>query len=175
MDAGWSAIAMRDITELMNVYRECSRNLWNVYFSKRENVGVCLDAFEQIRELLFDSIVASELTYEEEDKGEDISSPDLKVVPRARSLILINRLSGPGEAGYWDQEKDMVVGPDEITLAFTDYFDFSQVPIKDFHYYRCKILSFPRHADYEGREVLLKVSDGTVFHDELAERNRKTM
>jgi hypothetical protein len=37
----------------------------------------------------------------------------------------------------------MVVGPDDITLAFVDYFDFSQVPIKEFRYYLCKILKFP--------------------------------
>src|SRR6202000_2581598 len=27
-------LAMRDIADLMSAYRECSRNLWNVYFSK---------------------------------------------------------------------------------------------------------------------------------------------
>lgn len=32
-------MAMRDIMELMNGYRECSRNLGNIYFAKRENVG----------------------------------------------------------------------------------------------------------------------------------------
>jgi hypothetical protein len=53
---------MRDITELMNSYRECSRNLWNVYFSKRKDIGDALDVFEQIRELLFDSLVLSELS-----------------------------------------------------------------------------------------------------------------
>lgn len=53
---------MRDITDLMNTYRECSRNLWNVYFSRRENIGGSLDAFRQIRELLFDSLVVSELS-----------------------------------------------------------------------------------------------------------------
>jgi hypothetical protein len=89
-------------------------------------------------------------------------------------LILIKRLSGPGEAGYWDQEKDMIVGPDDITLAFADYFDFSQVPIKDFRYYLCKIVTFPRHVDYEGREALLEVPDATVFHDELADQKPKT-
>jgi hypothetical protein len=159
---------MRDITELMNTYRECSRNLWNVYFSRRENIGGSLDAFEQIRELLFESLVISELSYEGEAEGEDIPPPALRVVPRASSLILIKRLSGPGEAGYWDQEKDMAVGPDDITLAFVDYFDFGQIPIMDFRYYLCKILSFPRHAEYEGREALLEVTNAEVFHDEHA-------
>ncbi len=163
-------MAMRDITELMNTYRECSRNLWNVYFSMRGNIGGSLDAFEQIRELLFESLVVSELSYEGEAEGEDIPPPALKVVPRSRSLILIRRLTGPGEAGYWDQEKDMVVGPHDITLAFVDYFDFYQVPVKDFRYYLCKVLSFPSHADYEGREALLEVTDAKVFHDEHADQ-----
>jgi hypothetical protein len=160
---------MRDITELMNAYRECSRNLWNVYFSKRKDIGNALDVFEQIRELLFDSLVLSELSYEGKAEGEDIPAPALKVVPQ-RSLILIQRLSVPGEARYWDQEKDMAVGPGDITLALLDYFDFSQVPIQDFRYYRCKVLSFPSHADYEGREALLEVSSAKVFHDESAEK-----
>ncbi|MGC1483216.1 MAG: hypothetical protein WA789_05440 [Candidatus Acidiferrum sp.] len=64
----------------------------------------------------------------------------------------------------------MIVGPDDITLAFVDYFDFFQTPIKDFHYYLCKILSFPSHVEYEGREALLEVLGAKVFHDETAEK-----
>jgi hypothetical protein len=159
-------MAMRDITELMNAYRECSRNLWNVYFSEQTDVGAGLDAFEEIRRLLFDSLVVGELLYEGEAEGEDMPPPALRVVPRERSLILIERPSGPGEAGYWDQEKDMVVGPDGIELAFVDYFDFFQIPIMDFRFYRCKILSFPSRPQYEGREALINAVDGHVFHDE---------
>jgi hypothetical protein len=159
---------MRDITELMNTYRECSRNLWNVYFSGRENIGASLDAFGQIRKKLFDSLVVDELFYEGESEGENIPSPALRVVPWPRSLILIKRLSGPGEAGYWDQEKDLFVGPDDITLEFIDYFDFSEFPIQDFHFFLCKILRFPSHADYEGREALVEVLGTRVFHDEEA-------
>jgi hypothetical protein len=161
---------MTDITGLMNAYRECSRNLWNVYFSRREDIGGALDAFEQIRQLLFDSLVLSELPCEGEIESEDVPGPVLKVVPQERSLILVQRLSGPGEAGYWDQEKDLVVSPTDITLAFIDYFDFSQIPIRDFHYYRCKVLSFPSRANYEGREALLEVSDASVFHDDRADQ-----
>jgi hypothetical protein len=171
MEAARSTTTMRDITELMNAYRECSRNLWNVYFSRRKDIGDALDVFGQIRELLFDSLVLSELSYDGEAEGEDLPPPALRVVPRERSLILIKRPSEPGQGGYWDQEKDMVVGPKDITLAFLDYFDFSDVPIRDSHYFRCKVLSFPRHADYEGREALLEVSGAKVFHNESAEEN----
>ena len=161
---------MRDITELMNTYRECSRNLWNVYFSRRENIGGSLDAFEQIRELLFDSLVVSELSYERDAEGDDIPPPVLRVVPRERTLILIQRPSGPREATYWDQEKDMVVGPDDIALAFLGYFDFGQIPIMDFHFYRCRILSFPSRSEYVGREALVSAVDGRVFHDEKVDK-----
>jgi hypothetical protein len=158
-------MAMRDVTDLMNAYRECSRSLWNVYFSRRENIGGCLDAFEQIRRLLFDSLVLSELCYEGDARDEDIPPPVLKIVPRARSLILIRRPSDDGNC-YWDQEKDMVVGPDDIALVFVDYFDFSQIPMMDFRFFRCKIHSFPSRAEYEGREALIDAVDGRVFHDE---------
>ena len=160
-------MAMRDITELMNSYRECSRNLWNVYFSKRKDIGDALDVFEQIRELLFDSLVLSELSYEGGAEGEDIPPPALKVVPQ-RSLILIRRLTESG--GYWDQEKDMIVGPDDIKLAFVDYFDFFQPPIKELRYCLCTILSFASHVEYEGREALVEVSNAKLFHDESAEK-----
>lgn len=158
-------MAMRDITDLMNTYRECSRNLWNVYFSRRENVGACLDAFGEIQRVLFDSLVVDQLCSEMQTEDE-VSIPTLKIVPRLRSLILIKRLGEPGESGYWDQEKDMVVGPDEITLEFLDYFDFSQVPIKELRYYRCRVLSFPSRVEYEGREALIETLDARVIHDE---------
>jgi hypothetical protein len=163
-------MAMRDITELMNAYRECSRNLWNVYFSGRGDIGGSLDAFGQIRQLLFNVLIISELSSEAEAGGEDMAPPVLKVMPKERALILIQRLSEAGQARYWDQEKDMVVGPRDITMAFLDYFDFSDVPIQDFHYYRCKVLSFPSHPDYEGREALLEVSDAKVSHDERGDQ-----
>ena len=64
----------------------------------------------------------------------------------------------------------MIVGPSDSTLAFLDYFDFSQIPVMDFYYYRCKILSFPSHANYEGREALLEASGAKVFYDEPAQK-----
>jgi len=38
----------------------------------------------------------------------------------------------------------------------------------EFHYYLCKVLSFPSHVEYEGREALVEVPDAKVFHDEQA-------
>ena len=163
---------MIEITERMNSYRECSRNLWNVYFSGCEDIGGSLDAFEQIRLLLFEILVLRELLPEGDEKGDDTAKPALMVVPLGNSLILVKRLSGLGEAGYWDQEKNMVVGPADVTLEFIDYFDFSEIPIKDFRYYRCRVMKFAKHAEYEGREALMEVSGSGVFYDELAPSER---
>jgi hypothetical protein len=102
-------MGMRDITELMNANRECSRSLWNVYFSKLEDVGAS-DAFKQIRALLFDSLVDSQLFYEGDEEDGDILPVVIWVVPRPRQLILIERPSADSNH-YWDQVKDMVVGP----------------------------------------------------------------
>lgn len=156
-------MAMKDVTGLMSTYRECSRNLWNVYFSTKKDVGRALDAFSQIRESLFDSLVLDELPSDEEALATVGSTPTLTVVPRARSLILIQRPSAPGEASYWDEEKDLVVGPEDITLSFIGYFDFCQIPIMDFQYFRCKVLSFPSRSTYEGREALLQVTDARIL------------
>ncbi len=160
-------MAVRDITGLMNAYRECARNLWNVYFSGRANIGASLDAFGQMRDLLFDSLVLDELLYEEgsEEDG-NVPSPILRVVPRIRSLILVQRSNALGQASYWDQEKDLAVEAGEVELEFLGYFDFSQIPIMDFRYYRCRILRFPRRAQYEGKEALIEAENGDVFHHE---------
>ncbi len=165
---------MRDITEQMNTYRECARNLWNVHFSREENIGWALDSWDELRRLLFQSLVADQLLYEEENEAEPtpphlLPPPLLKVVPWVRTMILIPTLSGPGEATYWGQEKDLFVGPDDIELEFVEYFDFHQVPIKDFRYFRCRIVRFPGHPEYVGRDSLIDALDGRVFHDEEGE------
>jgi hypothetical protein len=163
---------MTDITSLMNTYRECARNLWNAYFSSREFTWDLHDEYENIRKLLFNALVVYELDSEIECCGIGTAlSPMLNVVPSAKSVpILINRPSKDGN-GYWDQEMNMSVGTDDIRLMFLDYFDFSQFPVKDFKFYRCKILQFPKCIEYEGREALIEVSDAKIFHD--AEANHK--
>jgi hypothetical protein len=157
---------MRDITDLMNNYRECSRNLWNVYFARRENVGLSLDAYEPIRRMLFDTLVVDELSYEGTAEIPNIPPPALRVIPKHHPQILIKALRALGEASFWGQERDLFVSSDDITLAFVDYFDFSNVSLRDFQNYLCRILFFPSHPEYEGREALIQAMDGRVFHDE---------
>jgi hypothetical protein len=164
---------MRDITEFMSIYRECSRNLWNAYFSTREDSGANWDAYEGIRKLLFDALVVNELFFDESQEGEPPPPLHLRVVPLAAKVpILIRRPSSSGR--YWDQVRDMMVGPDEIELTFVDYYDFREYPIKDFRHFLCKILSFPQHKEYEGLEALIDALDGRVYHNEQGDDPPKT-
>lgn len=156
---------MRDITGFMRIYRECTRNLWNSYFSTLDDSSANWDTYEGIRKLLFEALVVNELFFDDSPEGELPLAPLLRVVPvAARVPILIRRPSSSGR--YWDQVKDMMVGPDEIELAFLDYYDFQEYPIKDFRYFLCKVLSFPEHREYEGREALIDALDGRVYHDD---------
>jgi len=160
---------MTDITDLMNAYRECSRHVWNAYFLRRENIGSALDGFWGVNQRLFESLVVDQLSYEGEAEHPNLPPPALRVVPRERSPILIKDLNAPGQASFWGVVKDLFVGPEDITLAFVDYFDWSNLKERDFRFYRCKILSFPSMTEFEGREALIEAMDGRVYHDEQSD------
>lgn len=162
---------MKDVTSLMNTYRECSRHLWNVYFSSRA-IGCSRDCvFHDIGKLLFESIVLSELPDQEcsgdcssegPTDSETDTLPVLKVVPGSVwSPILIHQKNiSLKENTYWNQEK---VDLSDIELVFDDYFDFDELSARDFNYYRCKILRFPSHLEFEGRDALMEVQYAKVF------------
>lgn len=150
---------MRDLTDMMNSYRECSRHLWNVYFGTQENTCHLEQLYEGVRKLLFEGLVLSQL---ECDSGKE--PPVLKVVPVASIPILIRRPSEDGN-WYWDQEQDMQINRDQVQLAFSDYYDYSAHPVKDFRFYRCTVLRFPSHVEYEGRDALVEVAHARVFQD----------
>ena len=150
---------MKDVTELMNKYRECSRNIWNTYFGVQENWCDLESPHKQIRRLLFESLVVALL--EEETALDGEGSPILKVVPFTSMSILIRRSSKDGNV-YWDQESDLRADGTE-SLGFIDYYDFFQYPFRDYRFYRCKVLRFPTHPEYEGKEALVDVAAGKVF------------
>jgi hypothetical protein len=52
---------MTDITDLMNTYRECSRNLWNAYFAAHEFTWDLHEKYESVRKLLFEGLVVYQL------------------------------------------------------------------------------------------------------------------
>lgn len=150
---------MQDVTDLMNSYRECSRNLWNTYFGTVKDPWALASVYDQIRKLLFEALVARRI-----QKGSG-PMPVLIVAPMESLPILVRRLSSDRNY-YWDQEPDLRARKgDGIQLRFVDYYDFFEEPIKDFRFYRCQIVEFPGHSEYQGREALVDVADAKVFCD----------
>lgn len=148
--------AMHEITDLLETYRECARHLWNVYF-RENNAPEREHLYEEIRKRLFGALV---LVHIDDPAGG--ANPTLKVVPIAAVPILIRRPSEDGN-WYWDQEQDLQVEAGEIQLLFSDYYDYWQYASRDFRFYLCKILSFPKHSEYEGRDALIEVGHAKVF------------
>lgn len=94
--------------------------------------------------------------------------PILYAVPITSLPILIHRLSADGNR-YWDEVKDMLVDAPAIRLKFEDYYDYSVYSARDFKFYRCKIISFPSHAQYEGREALVDVEFAGIFVKDMSD------
>lgn len=145
---------MRNVTDLMNKYRECSRHLWNTYIRAEKTNFQIESAYENVKKVLFEVIVRLPAGM----KSEAL----LFVVPMPSLPVLIRRPSADGNY-YWDQEPDLRAGDNDIDLAFIDYYDFFQEPVKDFRFYRCTILKFPRYPRYEGREALVDIAHADVF------------
>jgi hypothetical protein len=60
------------------------------------------------------ALVVDELFYGGSAEGKDIPPPAIRVAPKRRTLILINRLSGPAHSGYWDTERQRSRSRDSI-------------------------------------------------------------
>src|SRR5258708_34181300 len=102
---------MRDITYLMNNYRECSRNLWNTYFDGDQATRGMESIYEQIRRLLFEGLVTKPL-----NAGTDLT-PTLIVAPMESLPILIRRPSLDGNH-YWDEAPDLRAENDGARLTY---------------------------------------------------------
>src|SRR5438067_3154559 len=111
----------------MNLYRECSRNIWNSYLGVHENSRQLEPQYEQIRKLLFEALVVNDIESGAHASGKQ-ATPVLKVVPFPTMPILLRRSSEDGNV-YWDQEPDLRFEGEKITLAFIDYYDFFQAPV----------------------------------------------
>lgn len=149
---------MKDITEILNDYRECTRHIWNTYFRFLEEGDV---SFRPVEEELFNQLVLSQIhkppvrlipTLEKQNP-----IPYLRVIPNANcgSPAMINRT---GDSGYWDDPVDMIK-PEEIDLRFLEFFDFAgPQDYRDWKFYRARIQGFTTQKHLEGRDLLVEAA-----------------
>lgn len=154
----------KDITNDFQMYRESLRHLWNTYFLPRvqkaetfDQKWDLVDQFGQANVLLLKSLVFNMLDMHacEIDPKKDCFQL-LSVVPDSTEEvpIMINRPSSDGNK-YWDDPVTRVRATD-IALEFLECFDWNQIALRDFVYYRVRIKSFPNHPGLIGREALLE-------------------
>ena len=155
---------MVDVTDLMNDYRECSRNLWNTRFAPKGDSWDLHCSYESIRKLLFRALVADEIV-EGGVTHTMTPLPVLRVVPRDGIVPLLVAKEEPGGSTSWQTVESLRFPEDGIELEFIDYFDWSSYPIKDFRFYQCRILSFTRNPESKGWKAMLEVGDAKIFYD----------
>jgi len=163
-------VVMRDITELMQRYRECSRHIWNAYFLPQAEVDDdwdLRDRFEVINVKLFSSLVLWPL------KREDCEPtpanwqplhqvPFIRVVPNNSCPIQINREIS---SGYWDHPIEEATTGD-IDMRFINYFDWSNIGYRDFEYIQVFIVDSIAHPELNGRHALVKPINVKILFDE---------
>ena len=162
---------MKDVTDILSKYCECTGHLWNNYFFIDEKLSSYthdqLDRYEAIDRLLFAELVLDPLAkvscqeeyFREYPPSEPLSF--LRVVPAVSDEvpILINR---SGASGYWDDPINRVLSSD-VDLRFIGYFDWNRYDLRDFQFYLVRIVKSSRHPQLVGRDALLEVHHARVF------------
>ena len=165
---------MKDITKLMNIYRECARNLWNVYFQpqvllhKSTTKWNFFDEFDDICSLIFKLLILNPLGMISFKKS---SSYDkymkhltfIRIIPLAESgvPIQINREVNQSY-GYWDH-KIRVIKPFDADLCFVDFFDFNLLAFRDFQYYLIKIINSSTNPELVDHYALIECNHTKVL------------
>src|SRR5689334_23183210 len=132
-----------DVTVLMHRYRECARHIWNTYFCSSLDRPGSEDDYDQIRRSLFQALVVSHC------RNEVQQALPVRIAPFESLPILVRRPSTDGNV-YWNESVPATVDDDSLQLEFVDYYDFFDSRQKDFRFYRCRILKFAGHPEFEG-------------------------
>lgn len=152
---------MHDVTALLDVYRECARHVWNAYFqaeAKATQDWDLRDRFLDVALLLFRSLVLAKVGREDipllpDYRGDQAPISVLRVVVELRSEVMVAR-SGAG--GYWD-DPVRTLEPGDCELRFIQFFDWDHLGVRDFAFYRVRIVASDRHPHLVGRDALLPV------------------
>ncbi len=158
---------MRNITDLMDHYRDVARMIWNLGFRAVPELQDwdSRDRFEEIKKLLFRSLVFARL--DEGECGHEISPETervLHVVPSGAEItpIMIHNPREGDRNRYWDDPVKQIRSAD-AELHFLDYFDWDDMASADFQYYRVRVGSFPAQPHLVGREALIEHKNADVF------------
>ena len=166
---------MRDITPLMDAYRECMRHVWNTYFQADAARGMdwdLRDEFNLVALSLFRALVLRKIGHEDAEVQPDQWAPRepllfLHLVVEPRAQIMINR---DRDSGHWDHPLRSVETGD-LDLRYLEFFDWSEMDFRDFAFYRARVVASETYPDTVGRDALVPVGTNVrVLSESAAER-----
>jgi len=153
---------MPDITDLMNNYRECARNLWNTYFripNPRQSQVDDAFGFDKINELLFNELVLNKIGKAHSKKKHAEPWPFLTVNIVAKDCPGLIGKSSEGGGKYWDENRITK----NAVLQFISYFDWDEFDYIDYRYYKVKIISFPEFPQFAGADALIETCYARIY------------
>jgi hypothetical protein len=163
---------LTDVTAIFDHYRVAARSIWNTAFwpDPEFREGFYIGKFEWIAKILFDSIVLAKLDMD--FPSEDLFHkpvPFFQVIPNSTAApIMIQVPHPPGAATPWGDPVN-TIGNLGVETHFIEFFDWRQMAVRDFKYYRVRIMRFDGHPHLVGREALIEPLHVNVFFAEEQE------
>jgi hypothetical protein len=163
---------MKDVTHLLEHYRECIRHLWNSGFrvlDTSQDEWDLRDQYSDVASQLFGIFVLQPIGRPDVELPKEYAAttdpfPFLHVVPAGSgTAIYINRSVPP--TGYWDDPVKIVM-TGEADLKLINYFDFDVLGHRDLEYYLVRVTRFDKHPHLVGRNALVRVRDTKILHSE---------
>lgn len=167
---------MKEITQILNGYRECVRHLWNTYFiikvSSNQSWDL-LDEYDEICKQLFNSLVLSQIdgpTYNKAVYSDSSPEPLLffRVEPIVETGIPLHVSREKENVHYWDYPITQIKSGD-ADMRFIDYFDFDLFGFRDFQYCRVRIINSTVYPELIGHDALIVCSHIRIYFDDVAQ------
>jgi len=152
-----------NVTREFDMWKEATRNLWNLYFVKNgKSDWESHEIFQEIEKALFEQIVLKNIGINRsiELKG------TFKLLARSNNVIpvMVNRT---GESGYWDHPITSLIN-DVVDIKFIEYFDWDQLGIRDNRYMMSRILSSRLHPEINGFKAIIESHYVDVVYEKTA-------
>ncbi len=154
------------VDRLLQQFCQCTRSLWNTYFLSDDVSDETLKRFEEIRRLLFASLVLAPLGRDDDrEKGDDPLS-FLQVIPGAGPVTVLVEHPSPDGDHYWEAApKDVDFASAE--LQFVDFFDWDPRAFRDTALIKVWIMRSPAGIDLGQRYALFERQSVTVLEKDM--------
>ncbi|MDD5194199.1 MAG: hypothetical protein PHQ96_00810 [Candidatus Omnitrophica bacterium] len=162
---------MRDVTNILLLYRKATRHLWNTYFvGNVKSLHECgpLCKYEEIDRLLFSALVLEKIgkTFPNEKKFifRQNPIPFFMVTPRGQNKSLTMLISDSSVESYtkWNEAKKFEAVA-QAEFYFIEFFDWDRYNYVNYPYYRVHIKKFPKYPHLENSDALIKTINASVI------------